>query len=139
VSNVDFGRLTSHGRHPTLEFLADSYAGTRHAMNGQALAAWNRPLRTVASAEITASRQTQIPVAKGSDARPSFLTIRPQPSVRAMSAAAGQRTICPLPFRKEKRDTESDTECLETGRTLKDLCKIWKGVGKRESRRKRLQ
>ena len=36
-----------------------------------------RPLRTVASAEIPAFRQTQVPVAKSFNAPPTFFTIRP--------------------------------------------------------------
>lgn len=56
--------------------IADLCAGSNDALPDRALAGWNRSLRSVASAEITAFRQTQVPVAKGFDARRSILTTR---------------------------------------------------------------
>jgi len=40
--------------------------------------------------------------------------------------------------RRAKRDTESDTECLGTRPTAKDLWKIWKVAGQQKSSRKSL-
>ncbi len=55
---------------------ADFCAGTGHAMKDRDLSGWNRPPRTIASAEIAASCRIQAPAAKGFDARRSFLAIR---------------------------------------------------------------
>ena len=59
-----------------------------------------------------------------------------QPAYRRYSE--GRRTLCPLPFQHEKRDTEPDLECLGTQPTPNNLWKIWKAAGQDRNRRKRL-
>jgi|WetSurMetagenome_2_1015567.scaffolds.fasta_scaffold1532533_1 hypothetical protein len=51
-------------------------------MIGRALPSWIRSLRTAASADIMAFRQTQTPGVKDFGARPTFLTFRLRPPER---------------------------------------------------------